>query len=729
MITFDPGSTPLGRNSAQIVVYRYTPIPGGPGGYELLSNIRCLGVRKGEGADPWASRFRYTFVDYNLDTSDPQRIEQVYPVDAVGAGIVSVNDRIVVAAFRDDGYSETIFDGFALVPQANLDENTETVSFTTLGTCVRMWDYPLPGAMMRDAVTPFVVSDIQTDLPVRFNPDGHPNATDVTADSGGTDATMQYPVFIGPVWPSNKIAGAGFSIRHWTLAMACKYIVARGMASNPYGSPSNYLLPYDLTQFDGFMKAIVPTGGDTGFIDINDPTTYKLQDIEVPDIDVTGEAWPSALERLISPHGFGMRFALSESGFGDPQWNLVVYRKDNGSLLKDLYLQVAPNAYDPSQTNLGQLALAKDAHSVVNQVIIDAAPIRVEASFILAPDFPVNPTDATTPNAYVITDFDDTSATAIKYRRWIFDEIGIGHYDKVSLATVTGKPGDFKTVLTQGAKTRPYANRLRPGISTLISTDGDGKPLHAQLFVSKNYAGAQPGVWDGTALWQKVDSGEWRMLEDRLGIHITCNDPNAWSIGVQAASPQYPDGKVNLVESIATPTIAKPYTAIMLICCVDSDQDFNVIANKRTCSPISFMISRRFDARDRFRKRIVSQWSYFATDIFGEVTGEDTVVTDDTADAQNYADAQRRALESGTFTGTATIPRLSTAYEIGDKIRSISGRNISLRTNAGAGTSESPIYPSIVGINYDFDGHQITQLELSVHPLPPPPKRSKGYQE
>lgn len=726
-ITYFPGGVSLARPSASILVYRLLGVGGGIT-YEYLSNIRCLGIRKSEGADPGAARFRYTFMDYSLDPSDPQRFEQVYPVDAVGPGIVQTDDQIVVFAVRDDGYTEMLHHGFALVPQVDLNAETETVSFSTLGAMVRMWDYPLPGAWVRDAVSPFIVSDIQTDIPVRFNPDGKPNATDVTADSGGGDASTLYPVFIGPVWPLNKIAGAGFSIRHWTLAMACKYVVAVGLQKNYWADPSVYIQPYDLSQFDGFLKAIVPTGSDDGVINTNDPTTFALKDIEVPDIDVTGEAWPLALERLIEPHGFGMRFNLSVDSAFLPIWNLVLYRKDNASLTKELNLQVAGNAFDPSQTNLGDLALARDIHGIANTIYVDAAPIRVEASFILAPGFPILAADATTPNAFVATDQDDTTATALKYRRYIFDEIGLGHWDKGSLATVT-TPGDFKSILTQGAKKRPYANRLRPGISTLISVDSDGKPLHAQLFVSANYMGVQPGVWDGTGNWQKVDSGEWRLLEDRLGIHITANDPNSWAIGVVATSSQFPDGKINLVEACAAPTVAKPYPTIMLVCCVDSDQDFNVVASKRISSPTKFVVSRRVDARDRFRKRIVSQWSFFNLDELGFVGGVDTVVSDDTADAQQFADATRRSMESGTFTGTAVIPRLTTAYEIGDKIRGISGRNVSLRTNAGAEASESAIYPSIVGINWDFDGKQITQIELSQHSLPPPPKRSKGYQE
>jgi hypothetical protein len=53
------------------------------------------------------------------------------------------------------------------------------------------------------------------------------------------------------------------------------------------------------------------------------------------------------------------------------------------------------------------------------------------------------------------------------------------------------------------------------------------------------------------------------------------------------------------------------------------------------------------------------------------------------------------------------------AYQIGDRIRSILGRNLSLRTNAGAPTEEGEVYPAVVGLTWDFDGKQHTILRLS----------------
>ena len=71
--------------------------------------------------------------------------------------------------------------------------------------------------------------------------------------------------------------------------------------------------------------------------------------------------------------------------------------------------------------------------------------------------------------------------------------------------------------------------------------------------------------------------------------------------------------------------------------------------------------------------------------------------------------------ETGEVAGAVTIPRFSDAYRIGDKISSIQGRDLSLRTNAGAPTEEGEVFPSVVGLAWEFEGSQRTILYLSDH--------------
>ena len=75
-----------------------------------------------------------------------------------------------------------------------------------------------------------------------------------------------------------------------------------------------------------------------------------------------------------------------------------------------------------------------------------------------------------------------------------------------------------------------YVRRLRPGSNTLLTRDSAGRPLQAQLALSRDYAGPAPAVWDGTGTWQPI-AGGWELLEDRLGILVTVEDPESWPIG------------------------------------------------------------------------------------------------------------------------------------------------------------------------------------------------------
>jgi hypothetical protein len=116
---------------------------------------------------------------------------------------------------------------------------------------------------------------------------------------------------------------------------------------------------------------------------------------------------------------------------------------------------------------------------------------------------------------------------------------------------------------------------------------------------------------------------------------------------------------------------------------------------------------RHIDATDRYAKHVVAPNSEF------NLTSTAITVLDDTEDALAEASARRLADEAGEVAGSATVPRFTAAYRIGDKIDSIKGRNLSLRTNAGAPTEEGEVFPSVVGISWEFGDRQQTTLYLS----------------
>lgn len=737
-VVFNPGAVPLSRPPAALGVYRWKPNGGDP---ELLPNIRCLSIQYREGADPGAARFRYAVGDPNGDPDDPVRFEQMFPLAASGQGVVYTDDRLMVVAQLDDSSSLIMFDGFVQIPQVDAGGSTEMVTFTCLAALIREWDTPLPGALMRGADAPNTVNDNQTDLPVRFNPDGKANSAG-NPFQAGTEPN-EYPTFLGPVWPSNMINDTEPNIFLWTLPMAARYLIMRG-TTYADNSTSTYIGVGSLDYLDDLLQAVVATSGDAGTIDLNDPSTFTLEDIEVQDVDVTGDPWPVALMRVIEPHGFTMIWILSGDEDGLPKWTFKVIRKDDNTSVKPLRLQVAgtrdnPVTLDPTQTNVAAMTLVRDTSDLANQIIIDARPVLVECSWILAPLFMVATGDAANQALYLATANNDRAADAIKYRRFGLDECGEGHWDFKVGAWSTTAP-DISQILLTGANLDlskqltilPYVTRRRPALNRLAVQDDDGDNLPAVLHVATDYKGTTPGFWDGkTGTWQKVWSGEWSMLDDRLGIKITSHDPNSFSMGdapAGAPTPAFPGGHINIVECLDSAAVNAPLFAFMLTCSIYIDQDFNVVSPKRVTSPTQFTVSRRVDKRDQFKREAVSPNSYF----FDEEEVDDDgnwFTVDDMKDAQDTADGFRRSRESGALAGSATIPYITTAYSLGDKISGINGRNLSLRSNLGAAQNESPMYPSIVAISWEFEGTQATTIELADRRAEPAPRRGRRPRE
>jgi hypothetical protein len=447
-------------------------------------------------------------------------------------------------------------------------------------------------------------------------------------------------------------------------------------------------------------------------MDPGDPSTYDSEPIYAPDFPATGKPWPVALYELLEPNGFGMAFRLETDANGEPYTRLDVFRRQDGSpsSYKDLYLQPAGEFLDPSRTNLSQARLARDTSGVANVYTVESDPVGYEASFVLAPGFPIAPADAADVTA--IQAFDRTSpsfsrANRDKYRLYVFDETGEGHWDFGSASLSHDDPSLAKLFVDKDGRPEPYVKRRRVPAGELFTTDSNQKPLKARVSVSTDYAGPSPGLWDGTGTWQPV-SGGFDLLRDRLGVWVNVPNPNGWNVGIPtAAGMPYPAGVVKGVEDQAA--AAGRHFFLRLTCVVEGDRALKATAGQRPSSSTSFAITRVIDAGDRYARRVVAATSEF------NATAEPVVARDDGDEAQAEADARRMAGEAGEVAGSATIPRFTSAYQIGDKVRSIRGRNLSLRTNAGAPAEEGEVFPSVVAVGWEFESRQLTTLQLSDH--------------
>ena len=454
------------------VVFRYDADATDPQDrYELLANVVCMSIEFFDNDRAPEAQFRYEFDAPYLGSNDPTHFERVLPVDAPpGPGVVQTDDRLVVRVYYSDGSWSLVWDGFAQVPQGNVSGKQELVNFLGVGTPVREWDVPIIGAVYRDGDDGNLGADRTTDRHVRFNPEGKPNGTLDGYDHGteardeegdGEVAADVFPVFIDHLIERDPEVR-----RFWSVGMAARYVMfSRALYGVPVDKWVNF---YDPSDYDAVLESRVPVPDPDGVIDPDDPSTYKDTPIQVQDLTVTDDPWPEALRKLIEPHGFSFRFELDEDENGDPDWWVKIVSKNETTPVKKLFLQKADDsAYsvplDVGLTNATSFTLQRDNHDIKNSFVAATALVRIEVAVLLAPGFPIDPSDALPAN---LSKWNPKSAVGtydpVKYRIYHAAEAGDPWWDFAAGALST-KVTDFSPVFGKPAAdgTPTYAV-LRP---------------------------------------------------------------------------------------------------------------------------------------------------------------------------------------------------------------------------------------------------------------------------
>ncbi len=730
---FEPGSIPLYGDSMLVQVYRYDPDLSDPDSrYTLVPNVRCESIQEKEGAEPSSAQFSYILDDSTPDPrSDattnedgwPTQFEALWPIGVVLSDYgVAMGERLVVLGTTgrtSDGGSgsatqQVLWHGFAKLPQTDLSPSAQHVSFAGVGVAARLWDEPTYKRLQRESRTTDVSGAVTVvALPARFNPDGKPNKTKDGQDwiaseeiLPGSEDAFSIPVFIEPGLSRDPDPRS-----FWTLADAVKYLIAYGNAGQEFVENP------DFDVLDSLLKNRRPKEDAAGeplsdYFDPDDSSTYTEDTISIRDYDASNQPWPEAVSHLLGYAGFGMRFVCEDDGAGFPYDYLEIYRKDQSGPTdpKELTYPKSFERLDSAAVDIQSLRVSHDFHGVANRIVIETKPVRYEMSFILAPGFqPASGDGSTTARkAFSKSALDAANnATRYKYREFIFDEGGDGHWDFATNTWVTTVP-DFRPFWEWDDDDVPtYTARYRPGSTTLATKGADGKPLKSQLAISTDYAGdAGPTLWDATGTWQPIDGFE--LLKDRLGIRITAEDPCSWHIGKsKAAGAPYSAGVVDAIAAMADPTDTVKRFYLRLTTTIESDYDLDVVAERRDASPLPYEVTRVTDAHDHFKKQIIVADSAF------NVGSDDKLGRDDTAKAKAHAKQLRAAHEFPALAGSFTIPGVNLAFRIGDRISRINGRDVSLRTNAGSEQGEAPTYPFVVAITKTLGSRQSTTFQIS----------------
>lgn len=700
-----PESPGLARTATPIRVVRYvlqsdddsfgeTPT------HEEMPNVACEAITQYLGIQPATALFRYRLGTAAISGKDPAVPEEALSTAVELPRVVKAGDRLRVVATQPDGAEQIIFDGHALRFTLGFTPDSEGVTILAIGHPMRCWDHVINCSYWADSDKYGDTEPIKIGHIPRFNPLGLPNSTGSFGFSIDLSPVLT-PIFIDPLTTT-----AGRLPAYWTLPGAVIYLCeAHGRDIDDIALP-------DADEVNALCKARIPKDGKD--YDPNDPSTYDLAEIIVPDKPLAYRPWIEVVHELLADKGYACAWRLEQA---DEPEDAVVdwwHRLEILSLQigepKDVYLQARGATLDPGLTNISHANITRDLSQVVTRWDVAGALERYEVSIVLACGFEIDSDDANNPAAFVATTYPDA------YRLFIADESGEGHvlptggpvlYTPLDLDPILGEPtpdpdDPFDIPIRQ------YVCRRRAPLAKLFSATPSDESRKATLHISTDYAGTVPAVWgygDATGgTWHEV-AGGWEILPDRIGVRLTAADVNGWRAGTEESGLGN-SGVVKVVESLAAPGGTNPTFYLRLTCVIEGDQRVTGTARDGADKPFSAIdrpIRRTVDASDRVRSNLICINAY---------SGVETYAGDDLSRATDEAHAYLLATLQGQTEGEVVIPRFTAWYKAGDRIRSINGRDLGFRVDNPESASE-PWYPVVTQVAHDFRDGQHTTLHLS----------------
>ncbi len=729
MPSFEPGPETLAGVASTFVVCLWDRAEEGDARATILPNVEVIRFGFTKGSIIPSAQFRYVADSTNPESPFPYLWEQLWGLDVSGAYVVQNDDELVVYEFLSDGSSLLVFDGFASIPQVDQSGGLDA-TFAAEGVHKRLWDEPISGATYRDADDPEAGDEVETQLPVWFNParlgHGQPNCTpdnfDVNEgeiDSQGED--ISYPVFLDERIVSPEGTDPPVPA-FWTLGGYVRHLCQMyNQAKDGNGKlwVRNPVSPSGVTIDDYLQAPVIKPGAQ--FMDLNDPSTFDSKPIVIRSFDASGKALVPALEEQLGYYGFNLCLNTRDDPDdpGAPLNEMILYRDDglDGNAPKELFYPLQGATLDEGLPDFQGTGISRDAFGAVNAFDVETKPVGREVSLVLEAGFALDLADASN-----IKQFDHAALTNAtnemrkKYREFVFDEAGLGHWDFETSAFVTKQPTSLDAVFGapkddgEGNSIRQYVTRTRVGDGPLYSLDDAGKPRAVLLEISRDYEGESPGVWDRSGTWQAIGTSGWNPLKDRLGVALVCDNPENWKLPKTDAAATA-GSVVKVITSLANPDTGSSAINtrfwLKYTCVIYGDRGLDVTAEKRDASPMEFTVRRIINARDHWIKQVVDASSVYNT------SGKDQTIRDDTDKAAAHVNALQLAQEFPEIGGDVTIPWIEHGFGIGDQISRIDGRDIELLANAGTPSVETPRYPSVVALEYHCQGRQSTTIKLS----------------
>jgi len=552
-------------------------------------------------------------------------------------------------------------------------------------------------------------SALMTALPCVFNPDGAANRSE-------TPLTVRSP------------SGESRSVHlfTWETELAVKWT---------YATALRYLVWFYLMKEGPVFEGNVFTVTDELAADSPGPSDPLSEALRREPASLTCEATNlvEALSLLSAAAGVHITAQTRNVG-GRPVTQLRVWASDAGPR-RQLYLVRGGHRadgtvrYDTSARSVSEILsdnntyrgeVSWDHREIVNSPVVIGDVKRYEMTLSLWPGWSprvnldnVSPADraaakglALTPDAVeMLGDEAENSAWFCKYHRcgsafkyntdvsrlWVLNEDGyyLGFLYNRNSPFDDYQPFDFSTVLDSIVTRRGAWMRRTRRLLPTISTSVDGRCLGVWVEIS----------FDSGTTWQQQSSGV-RVLEDRAGIYIDCENPT--EITPTGVDPE----NQNLWYAIIDQTFRVRVTAV-----IESDE--RVMGS----FPPEGLSSPTFQANAMVVRRPKSfQFASrsLATNVLSTV-GTGQVERDDSDAISVLAEQLARANQDREVRVLPTIPWIETRYALGDQITEIRGRQLRFATTRGSGTR----WPSVLERRFRLSGGRYeTSLTLGITGVP-----------
>ena len=148
---------------------------------------------------------------------------------------------------------------------------------------------------------------------------------------------------------------------------------------------------------------------------------------------------------------------------------------------------------------------------------------------------------------------------------------------------------------------------------------------------------------------------------------------------------------------------------IRMTCTLAADSPLISTASRQTTSPNLRTNKLLVDVSDRFVKREVNSFGDFVSVLYSEPAAD---TKDDQTAMDTFAEKLRSTEDVAVMRGTVGLFGIHLQYKLGDCVKNIKGRDISL--NRLAKTVETKKYLQIVGLGWD---HQAQKTMITMQPV------------